>query len=38
MNLSNKENSYPEKLKELDSKIQEINRNASKLSIQPRRS
>ena len=36
--LNNKENSYPDKLKELDSKIMEINRNASRVSLQPRRS
>lgn len=38
MNVSNKENSYPQKMRELDSKIMEINRNASKISLQPRRS
>ena len=38
VHFSNKENSYPEKLRELDSKIMEINRNASKLSIQAHRS
>ena len=37
-NICNKENSYPDKLKEIDGKIMEINRNASKLSTQPRRS
>jgi len=37
MVLNNKENSYPEKLKELDSKIMEINKNASRFSLQPKR-
>lgn len=35
-NISNKENSMPEKMKELDSKILEINRSASKI-LQPRK-
>lgn len=34
--LRNKENSYPEKLKDIDSRILEINRNASRL-VQSRR-
>ena len=38
MNLSNKENSFPDKLRELDSKILQINRNASRISLQPKRS
>jgi hypothetical protein len=35
-NINNKENSMPEKMKELDSKILEINRSASKI-LQPRK-
>ena len=35
-NVSNKENNYPDKMKELDSKIMEINRSASKLLQQAR--
>jgi fibronectin type 3 domain-containing protein len=34
----NKENSYPDKMKEIDSKIMEINRNANKILQQNRRS
>jgi hypothetical protein len=30
--LKNKENNYPEKLKDIDSRIQEINKNASRLA------
>jgi len=37
-NISNKENSYPDRMKDLDSKLLEINRNVSKIAIQPRRS
>lgn len=29
--INNKENSYPEKIKEIDSRISEINRNASRI-------
>ena len=29
--INNKENSYPDKLRELDSRISEINRNASRI-------
>jgi len=34
---NNKENDYPEKLKEIDSKIVEINRNATRILQQSRR-
>ena len=34
---NNKENDYPEKLKEIDSKILEINRNATRILQQSRR-
>ena len=35
--ISNKENDYPQKLKEIDSKIFEINRNATRILQQPKR-
>lgn len=34
---NNKENDYPDKLKEIDSKILEINRNATRILQQSRR-
>ena len=36
-NVSNKENNYPDKLKELDNKIMEINRSANKVLHAQRR-
>lgn len=37
ISISNKENSYPEKIKEIDSRIMEINKNTSKLMQQMKR-